>query len=47
MPGHYFGQYAGHPSAPNFARFALDAFVVLVDELPNLYRWCGRWEKQN
>jgi mannan endo-1,4-beta-mannosidase len=40
-PGHHFGPYAGHPSAPDFVRFAEDPFVLLVDELPDLYRWRG------
>ncbi len=37
-PGHHFGPYAGHPSAPDFVQFAADPFVLLVDELPDMYR---------
>ena len=40
-PGHFFGPHAEHPSAPDFVRFAADPFVLLVDELPDLYRWDG------
>jgi mannan endo-1,4-beta-mannosidase len=47
MPGHYFGPYAGHPSAPDFARFAQDHFVLLADELPDLYRWRGERKEQD
>jgi mannan endo-1,4-beta-mannosidase len=38
IPGHHFGPYAGHLSAPDFVQFAEDPFVLLVDELPDLYR---------
>jgi len=38
MPGHHFGPYAGHPSAPDFIQFAKDPFVLLLDELPDVYR---------
>lgn len=38
-PHHHFAPYAGHPSAPDFVRFAEDPFVMLLDELPDLYRW--------
>ena len=40
-PGHYYGPYAGHPSAPDFVRFVADPFVLLVDGLPDLYRRRG------
>ncbi len=45
MLGHYFGPYAGHPSAPDFVQFAEDPFVLLADELPDLYRWRAGWEE--
>ncbi|UCG85435.1 MAG: beta-mannosidase [Gemmatimonadota bacterium] len=45
IPGHHFGPYAGHPSAPDFVQFAEDPFVLLLDELPDLYRQSGGREE--
>jgi mannan endo-1,4-beta-mannosidase len=45
IPGHHFAPYAGHASAPDFAEFAADPFVLLVDELPDLYHWSSGWEE--
>ena len=42
IPGHHFGPYAGHPSAPDFARFAEDPFVLMLDGLPDLYHGSDR-----
>lgn len=39
MPGHHYGPYAGHPSAPDFVRFYEDPLVLFADDLPDLYRW--------
>ena len=41
IPGHHFGPYAGHLSAPDFVQFAEDPFVLLMDELPDLYHRNG------
>jgi len=38
-PGHHYGPYAGHGSAPDFVRFYEHPFVLFADGLPNLYRW--------
>ncbi len=40
-PGHHFGPYAGHPSAPDFVQFAADPLILLVDGMPDLYSWPG------
>ena len=45
IPGHHFAPYAGHPSAADFVQFAADPFVVMVDELPDLYSWSGGREE--
>lgn len=37
-PNHFYAPYPGHPSAPDFVRFKEDPFVLLEDELPDLYR---------
>lgn len=37
-PGHFYGPYPGHPSAPDFVRFARDLAVLLENELPPMYR---------
>ena len=37
-PGHHYGPYPGHPSAPDFVRFYQEPFVLFEDELPDLYR---------
>lgn len=37
-PNHFYAPFPGHPSAPDFVRFKADPFVLLEDELPNLYR---------
>lgn len=39
IPGHHFAPYTGHPSAADFVHLAEDPFVLLADELPELYRW--------
>jgi len=45
IPGHHFGPYAGHLSAPDFVQFAADPFVLLLEELPDLYRGSGGREE--
>jgi mannan endo-1,4-beta-mannosidase len=45
IPGHHYGPYAGHPSAPDFVQFAADPFVLLLDELPDLYGGSGGREE--
>jgi mannan endo-1,4-beta-mannosidase len=39
IPGHHFAPYAGHASAADFVQFTADPFVLLVNELPDLYTW--------
>jgi mannan endo-1,4-beta-mannosidase len=37
-PNHFYAAYPGHPSAPDMKAFARHPFILMEDELPDLYR---------
>ncbi len=37
-PGHHYAPYPGHVSAEDFVAFANDPFVLMEDDLPDLYK---------
>ena len=47
MSGHHCGPHASHPSAAGFVQSAADPFVLLANDLPDLYRWHAEREEED